>query len=164
MEATQKTHWECRFPTSVLKYGYPVETLCSCCYLKRHPLQISHKQDWGQEFILLLPQDVVLPRSDAVSDCVKPALGFIIQNHQISCSMWCPTYGHAIRMQFVKGHCTCNLVKSKTPFVHRLMELPSLLVILSLAQLFGASLIQHAWHWYWMYSHSASCLLCNLSA
>ena len=68
-------------------------------------------------------------------------------------------------LQFVKGHITCNLVKSKTPFVHKLMELPntSLLVILSLAQLFGASLIQHAWHWYWMYSHSASGLLCNLS-
>ena len=29
--------------------------------LKGHPLQVRHKQDWGQGFILLLPQDAVLP-------------------------------------------------------------------------------------------------------
>ena len=35
---------------------------CHC--LKGHPLQVRHKQGWGQGFILLLPQAVVLPRSD----------------------------------------------------------------------------------------------------
>ena len=30
-----------------------------------HPLQVRHKQDWGQRFILLLPQIVALPELDA---------------------------------------------------------------------------------------------------
>ena len=34
-------------------------------------LQVRHKQDWGQGFILLLLQDVVLLVSDAGSDVVK---------------------------------------------------------------------------------------------
>ena len=29
-----------------------------------HPLQVRHKQDWGQGFILLLLQAAVLPESD----------------------------------------------------------------------------------------------------
>ena len=29
-------------------------------HLKGHPLQVRHKQDWGQKFILLLPQVAVL--------------------------------------------------------------------------------------------------------
>ena len=49
--------------------------------------------DWGQGFILLLPPVGVLPGSDAGSDVVKPALSFVIQNHQTLCSMWCPIYG-----------------------------------------------------------------------
>ena len=35
----------------------------------------------------------VLPRSDAGSDGVETASGFVIQNCQISCSMWCSMYG-----------------------------------------------------------------------
>ena len=60
--------------------------------LERYPLQVRHKQDWGRGFILLLPQAVVLFESDAGSDFVKPASGFVIQNRQTSCSMWCPMY------------------------------------------------------------------------
>ena len=30
--------------------------------------------------------------SDAGSDVIKPASGFVIQNRQISCSVWCPMY------------------------------------------------------------------------
>ena len=55
--------------------------------LERYPLQVRHKQDWGRGFILLLPQAAVLPESDAGSDVAKPALGFVIQNRQTSCSM-----------------------------------------------------------------------------
>ena len=48
---------------------------CHCHrHLEGYPLQVRHKQDWGQGFILLLPQAGVLPRSDAGSDVVKPAL------------------------------------------------------------------------------------------
>ena len=36
--------------------------------LKRYPLLVRHKQDWGRGFILLLPQAAVLPESDAGSD------------------------------------------------------------------------------------------------
>ena len=32
-----------------------------------YPLQVRHKQDWGREFILLLPQSAELPESDAGS-------------------------------------------------------------------------------------------------
>ena len=60
--------------------------------LEGHPLQLRHKQGWGRGFILLLPQDDVLPGSDAGSDAVKPASSFVIQNSQTSCSMWCPMY------------------------------------------------------------------------
>ena len=60
--------------------------------LKRYPLQVRHKQDWGRGFILLLLQAVVLPESDAGSDAIKPASGFVIQNCQILCSKWCPMY------------------------------------------------------------------------
>ena len=63
----------------------------------------------GQGFILLLPQADVLPRSDSGSD-VKPALSFIIQNCQTSCSMWCHTH---------------NSWRTKSSFVLGRMELPN---------------------------------------
>ena len=44
-----------------------------------YTLQVRHKQDWGQGFILLLFQAVVLPESDAGSDVIKPALSVVIQ-------------------------------------------------------------------------------------
>ena len=40
----------------------------------------------------LLPQAVVLPELDAGNDVIKPALGFVIQNCQMSCFMWCLIY------------------------------------------------------------------------
>ena len=61
--------------------------------LKRYPLQVRHKQNWGRGFILLLPQTAALPGSDAGSDVIKPASSFVIQNSQTACSMWCPMYG-----------------------------------------------------------------------
>ena len=48
--------------------------------LKRYPLQVRHKQDWGRGFIHLLPQTAALPESDAGSDVIKPASSFVIQN------------------------------------------------------------------------------------
>ena len=45
--------------------------LCHHYCLEGHSLWVSHKQDWGQGFILLLPQVAVLPGSDAGSDGVK---------------------------------------------------------------------------------------------
>ena len=59
---------------------------------KEYPLQVRRKQDCGQGFILLLPQTAALPESDAGSDVIKPALSFVIQNRQTSCSMLCPMY------------------------------------------------------------------------
>ena len=44
--------------------------------LKRYPLQVRHKQDWGRGFILLLPQTAALPGADAGSDVIKPASSF----------------------------------------------------------------------------------------
>ena len=46
--------------------------------LQGHPLLVRHKQDWGRGFILLLPQAAVLPGSDAGSDGVESASGFVI--------------------------------------------------------------------------------------
>ena len=52
----------------------------------------DNKQDWGRGFILLLPQTVALPESDAGSGVAKPPSSFVIQNRQTSYSMWCPMY------------------------------------------------------------------------
>ena len=60
--------------------------------LKRYPLQVRHKQDWGRGFFLLLPQATALPESDVGSGVVKPASSFVIQNRQTSYSIWCPMY------------------------------------------------------------------------
>ena len=74
------------------------DVVCRCRHycLKGYPLQVRHKQDWGRGFILLIPQATALPESDAGSGAIKPALSFVIQNRQTSCSMWCPMY---------KAHC-----------------------------------------------------------
>ena len=52
----------------------------------------DNKQDWGRGFILLLPQTVALPESDAGSGVAKPPSSFVIQNCQTSYSMWCPMH------------------------------------------------------------------------
>ena len=44
-----------------------------------YPLQVRHKQDWGREFILLLPQTAALPESDAGSGVIKPASSFDVE-------------------------------------------------------------------------------------
>ena len=44
----------------------PASHHCHC--LKGHLLLVTHKKNWGQGFILLLPQAAVLPGSDAGSD------------------------------------------------------------------------------------------------
>ena len=65
--------------------------------LERYPLQVRHKQDWSRGFILLLPQTVALPESDAGSGVIKPASSFVIQNRQTSCSISARCIGHAVR-------------------------------------------------------------------
>ena len=70
---------------------YNIEIWSSLSF-EGYPLQVRYKLDWGQGFILLLPQAAALPESDAGSGVIKPALSFVIQNHQTSCSMWCLMY------------------------------------------------------------------------
>ena len=70
---------------------YIMETILSSSF-EGYPIQVRHKQDWGRGFILLLHQTAALPGSDAGTDVIKPASSFVIQNRQISCSMWCPMY------------------------------------------------------------------------
>ena len=43
---------------------------------ERPPLQVRHKQDWGQGLILLLPQTAALPESDAGSGVIKASIEF----------------------------------------------------------------------------------------
>ena len=45
-----------------------------------------------QESILLLSYAAVLPGLDADNNGIKPALNFVIQNRQTSCSIWCLMY------------------------------------------------------------------------
>ena len=66
--------------------------------------------------MLLLPQTAVLPESDAGSDVIKPALGFVIQNHQTLCSMLCPMYKTTLLehgLRFVQKRRTRNSVKKR---------------------------------------------------
>ena len=42
-----------------------------CYRWEGHPLQVRHKQDWGQGFIFLLSRAAVLPGSVAGSDVVE---------------------------------------------------------------------------------------------
>ena len=55
--------------------------------MEGHRLWVEHKHDWSHGFFLLLPQAAALPGSDAGSDIVEPASGFVIKNHQITYSM-----------------------------------------------------------------------------
>ena len=57
-----------------------------------YPLQVRHKQDWGRGFILLLPQTVALPGSDAGSDVIKPSKTV---RPRAPCGARC--IGHAVR-------------------------------------------------------------------
>ena len=53
----------------------------------------TQKQDWGRQYILLIPRAAVPSGSNAGRDCVEPALGFVIQNRPFSCSIWYLMYG-----------------------------------------------------------------------
>ena len=59
-----------------------------------HPFRIRHKQDWGPPVYPFITPGYckLLLGSDAGSDCVMPTSGFVIQNQQTWCSMWCPIY------------------------------------------------------------------------
>ena len=74
------------------------KTICRRRRLDENPLQVSYKQDWGRQFILLLPQTVVLPGSDAGSDGVKPALNFFIQNRPPCAPCCARCTGHVIKI------------------------------------------------------------------
>ena len=78
--------------TTDAKFAARMLSSSSSLLFEGYPLQARHKQDQGQGFILLLFQTAALPGSDAGSDVIKPASSFVIQNHQTSCSMWCPMY------------------------------------------------------------------------
>ena len=64
--------------------------------LKRYPLQVRDKQDWGPGFILLLPQTAAMPGSDAGSDVIKPASSFVIQNRRPRAPCGARCIGHAV--------------------------------------------------------------------
>ena len=51
----------------------------------------------------LLHQATVLPGSDAGSDGIERTLDFVIQNHDILCSMWCMMYN--VRSKSLFGTC-----------------------------------------------------------
>ena len=62
-----------------------VKTEKKCCYrsMEGHRLWVKHKQNWGQKFIVLLPQASALPGSDAAgSDGFETASGFVIKNQR----------------------------------------------------------------------------------
>ena len=61
--------------------------------LERHLLRVSQKQDKGRGFNFLLSLCAILSESDAGNDGVERALGFVIKNRQISCSIRCLLYG-----------------------------------------------------------------------
>ena len=64
-----------------------------CCHLEGHSL-VRYKQQWGQKFIILLPQAAMLSRADAVSD-VESAAVFVIKTVR-PCDP--SLVGHAISM------------------------------------------------------------------
>ena len=65
--------------------------------LKGHPFQIRYKQDWGQGFILVLPQAATLPRSDGGSNDVKQASSFVRKAVRSGAPCGTRCIGHAIR-------------------------------------------------------------------
>ena len=79
-------------PKTFLELHHKHSSSSSSSSFEGYPLQVRHKQDWNRGFILLLPQTVALPESDAGSDVIKPASSFVIQNRQTSYSI-----GHALR-------------------------------------------------------------------
>ena len=65
------------FKKKSLKIFFKIQK-CSSSSFEGHPFQVRYKQDWGRRFILLLPQIVALPESDA-------GIG-VIKQHRVSSS------------------------------------------------------------------------------
>ena len=100
--------------------------------MKRYPLQVRHKQDWGRGFIFLLRQSAALPGSDAGSDVVNPASSFVIQNLMLhvvpdvwghAISTWSAVCSAAPHSQFGEGarpHLCMDKWNCPTPVLKRL--------------------------------------------
>ena len=58
---------------------------------EEYPFQVSHKQKWGHGFIFLPSHLLYCP--DQMLAVIVFTSGFVIQNCQTSCSMWCSMYG-----------------------------------------------------------------------
>ena len=86
--------------------------------LTGHPLRVSRKQNWGRGFMLLLLLAVVLPRSDAGSDVVEPALSFIIKTVR-------PRAPCGARRGLFNDTAPAIRYRSETVFVHGQMKLPN---------------------------------------
>ena len=86
---------------------------------------VRHKQDWGREFILLLPRATELPVSDAGSVVVQAASNFVIQNRQTSCSGGSHEWDVLLEggWRFVWRRRTHNSMKEREPicYDHRLI-------------------------------------------
>ena len=65
--------------------------------MEDHPLQVRHKQEWGQGCILLLLETAVLPGSHVGNDGVESASGFVILNARLRALYGVQRMGHAIR-------------------------------------------------------------------
>ena len=97
-----------------------------CCrsrlYYGSHRLWIKRKQAWGQKFLLLLPQAVVLPGSDAVT-------AMVLSQYQVSprtikartpCHAQCRLWDTLLRrgLRFVQWRRTRNPIKERDPVVY----------------------------------------------
>ena len=75
-------------------------------------IEVRHKQDWDQGFILLLLQTAVLPASDAGSDGVKPASSFVMKPSNlvlnVVSNVWTTLLERNLRL--VHRRHTCNSV------------------------------------------------------
>ena len=92
------------------------EVIRTCRRLKRNQLRIRHKQDWGRDFIVYLPQAAVLPKSDADIDVVKHTVwsSKTVRTHALCSARY---MGMLLEhgMEFIQRRCTCNLEKERDP-------------------------------------------------
>ena len=91
--------------------------------MEGHRLWVKHKQSLGQRFILVLPEAATLPGSDAGSDVVEPATGFVIRPQtpfHVHCRLW----GTLLKrgLLFVQWRRTRYQVKEQNAIVHGRME------------------------------------------
>ena len=84
--------------------------------LEGDPLQVRHKQDWGRNFILLLPQAAVLLGSNAGSDVVKQLTNiFHPKTSDLVLHLVPDVWGKLLEcgLSFVQRRRTCNLVRER---------------------------------------------------